>query len=168
MKLGAAHPSTTREENKTKTKDMSHTTIISEDIEEVLEVNLKEGNKKPPLLLSDPGAGKDYQVSKFCASQGMHLIDYRVTQKTPQDVRGFPMPNRETRKMEYMIDEDFDFIDEKPNCLFVNEMLNGSSRHSLRSCKLCWTDALVSSSFGKTPSLVLHPTVCQTRRGSNV
>ena len=105
---------------------MSHTKIVSEDMEEVLEVNLKEGNKKPPLFISDPGVGKDTQVGRFAANQGFHLIDYRVTQKTPQDVRGFPMPNRETKKMEYMIDEDFDFRDDKPNCLFINEMLNGA------------------------------------------
>lgn len=107
---------------------MSHPEITSNDIPAVLDRNLKAGNKKPPLLLAYYGLGKSMQGSKFAAANGMHYIDYRAAYKTFNDVRGFGVPNRESGKMEFLMDEDFDFVDDKPNCLHFEEILNASQQ----------------------------------------
>lgn len=107
---------------------MSHPEITSNDIPSVLERNLKAGNRKPPLLLAYYGLGKSMQGNKFAKNNGMHYIDYRAAYKTFNDVRGFGVPNRESGKMEFLIDEDFDFVDDKPNCLHFEEILNASQQ----------------------------------------
>lgn len=82
------------------------------------------GNSKPPLFLGTFGLGKSYQARAFAEKHGYHYIDYRLSQKTFNDVRGYGVPNRETGKMEFLMDEDLDFVDDKPNLLHYEEVLN--------------------------------------------
>lgn len=103
-----------------------HTEITTPDIPSVLERNMKAGNRKPPLLLAIYGIGKSEQGAKFAEKFDMHYIDYRAAYKTFNDVRGFGVPNREARKMEFLMDEDWDFADDKPNCLHLEELLNAT------------------------------------------
>lgn len=107
---------------------MSHPEVTTSDIPEILNRNMLAGNKKPPLLLAYYGLGKSMQGNKFAAANGMHYIDYRAAYKTFNDVRGFGVPNRESGKMEFLIDEDFDFHPDKRNCLHFEELLNASQQ----------------------------------------
>lgn len=82
------------------------------------------GNAKPPLFLGPVGVGKSSQARAFAEKHGYHYIDYRLSQKTFNDVRGFGVPNRKTGKMEFLMDEDLDFVDDKPNLFHCEELLN--------------------------------------------
>ena len=104
----------------------SHPEIVTNDIPSILNRNMLAGNRKPPLLLAFYGLGKSYQAAKFAVDQDMHYIDYRAPFKTFNDVRGYGIPNRETRKMEFLPDEDFDFVEGKRNLLHFEEVLNAA------------------------------------------
>lgn len=100
------------------------TEITTSDIVPVLTRNMLAGNRKPPLLLAVYGIGKSMQGRAFAKAQSMHYIDYRAAYKTFNDVRGYGVPNRESGKMEFLMDEDWDFAPDKPNCLHFEELLN--------------------------------------------
>jgi hypothetical protein len=103
----------------------NHTTITSSDIVPVLERSAKAGNRKPPLFLGWYGLAKSMMVKKFADDNGYHFIDFRVAYKTFNDVRGFPMPNRETGIMEWFPDEDWDFHPTKRNVICFDEIGQG-------------------------------------------
>jgi len=106
---------------------MSHPTITTNDIIEVLRRDLLAGNKKPPMLLAYYGIGKSMQTAKFASEYHMHYIDYRAAYKTFNDVRGYGIPDRESNTMRFLMDEDWDFATDKPNCLHLEELLNAST-----------------------------------------
>ena len=125
---------------------MKHPEITTSDIPSILLRNLKAGNKKPVLLLATYGLGKSHQAAAFAKSQGMHYIDYRAAYKTFNDVRGYGIPNRESKKMEFLPDEDFDFHPTKVNCLHFEELLlaNGAVQKPLMQITL-------DRKIGRTP-----------------
>ncbi len=99
-----------------------HTTIATNDITSVLERSAKAGNKKPPLFLGWYGLAKSLMVKRFCEQNDYHFIDFRAAYKTFNDVRGFPIPNRESGIMEWFPDEDWDFHSTKRNVLLFDEI----------------------------------------------
>ena len=99
-----------------------HTTIATDDIIPVLERSTKAGNKKPPLFLGWYGLAKSLMVKRFCEQNDYHFIDFRAAYKTFNDVRGFPIPNRETGIMEWFPDEDWDFHPTKRNVILFDEI----------------------------------------------
>lgn len=119
-------PNQTKLKMKNNTDTTSHPQITTNQIPQVLDRELRCGNKKPPLLLALYGLGKSYQAQKFASSNGMHYIDYRAAYKTFNDVRGFGVPEQESQKMVFYSDEDFDFATDKPNCLHFEEVLNAA------------------------------------------
>lgn len=46
-----------------------------------------------PLITSSPGVGKSSLVQKFAKDYKLKLIDFRLSQCTPEDLQGFPMRN---------------------------------------------------------------------------
>lgn len=77
------------------------------DIPDVLERSEKSGNRKPPLFLALPGVGKSQQHEAYAAATNRKFYDVRLGYYTPSDVRGFPVPNRDTHVMEFFVSEDF-------------------------------------------------------------
>lgn len=104
-----------------------HTPIITSDIAAVIERDIKVGNDKPPLFLALYGIGKSYQMQAVSKKMGYHYIDYRAPFKTFNDVRGFGVPNHESKKMEFYLDEDFALIEGQKNFIHFEELLNASS-----------------------------------------
>ena len=99
-----------------------HTTIATDDIISVLTRSAKAGNKKPPLFLGWYGLAKSLMVKRFCEQNDYHFIDFRAAYKTFNDVRGFPIPNRESGIMEWFPDEDWDFHPTKRNVILFDEI----------------------------------------------
>lgn len=99
-----------------------HVSITSDDIISVLERSVKAGNKKPPLFLGWYGLAKSLMVKKFADDNGFHFIDFRAAYKTFNDVRGFPIPNRDSGIMEWFPDEDWDFHPTKRNVILFDEI----------------------------------------------
>lgn len=106
---------------------MNHPEITTDQQQDVLTRNWKAGNRKPPLFLGIYGSGKSHGNTKWSEDNGFHFIDVRAPYMTFNDVRGFGVPNRETGKMEFFLSEDFDFVDDRPNYLFFDELLNASA-----------------------------------------
>lgn len=104
----------------------THTQIVPDDIIPVLERSTKAGNKKPPLFLGWYGMAKSLMIQKFCEQNDYHFIDFRIAYKTFNDVRGFPMPNRETGIMEWFPDEDWDWHPTKRNVILFDEIGQGA------------------------------------------
>ena len=101
--------------------------ITTSQIKEVLKRNIKAGSTKVPLFLGPFGLGKSHVANELSEELDLHYIDYRCAYKSFNDVRGYGVPNYETRTMEFLRDEDFDFHPTKQNLLNFDEVLQGNS-----------------------------------------
>lgn len=99
------------------------TEITTTDIGSALERNLLAGSSKVPLFLGLFGLGKSHQARDFSKKFGLHYIDYRCAYKTFNDVRGYGTPNFETRRMEFLRDEDLDIVGNARNFIHFEEVL---------------------------------------------
>ena len=57
--------------------------------------------KQPAFLWGPPGIGKSELVTQITNEMGGHMIDLRMGQLDPMDLRGIPVPNKETGQMEF-------------------------------------------------------------------
>ena len=63
---------------------------------------LKAFNHKRPLFLwGPPGIGKSEMVADIAAELGGYMIDLRLGQMEPTDIRGIPFYNKEIGKMDW-------------------------------------------------------------------
>ena len=51
--------------------------------------------KRPAFLWGPPGIGKSELVAEICNDMGGHMIDLRMAQMEPTDIRGIPFFNKE-------------------------------------------------------------------------
>src|SRR6266516_5490374 len=59
-------------------------------------------NKKTTTILwSPPGTGKSSLVKQVAKKLGIDLIDLRLPQLEPSDLRGIPVPNHETKRIDW-------------------------------------------------------------------
>jgi len=82
--------------------------------------------KRPVFLWGPPGIGKSEVVADITAELGGHMIDLRMAQMEPTDIRGIPYFNKENGKMDWAppIDlPDQELADQYPIIvLFLDEM----------------------------------------------
>lgn len=72
------------------------------------------------MLWGPPGVGKSSIVRQTAQELGVELIDLRLPQLEPPDLRGIPAPNRETKKAEWFYPE---FLPESgKGILFLDEI----------------------------------------------
>lgn len=78
-------------------------------------------NKKVACMIwGAPGVGKSSIVKQAAQELGVSLIDLRLPQLEPPDLRGIPAPNRESKKAEWFLPE---FLPESGNgILFLDEI----------------------------------------------
>ena len=57
--------------------------------------------KRPVFLWGPPGIGKSEVVESIATDLGGHMIDMRMAQMEPTDLRGIPFYNRDSGKMEW-------------------------------------------------------------------
>lgn len=57
--------------------------------------------KRPVFLWGPPGIGKSEVVAEITESLGGHMIDLRMAQMEPTDIRGIPYFNKEAGKMDW-------------------------------------------------------------------
>ena len=58
-------------------------------------------NKRPVFLWGPPGIGKSEVVADLTAELGGHMIDLRLGQMEPTDIRGIPFFNKNNEKMDW-------------------------------------------------------------------
>ena len=82
--------------------------------------------KRPVFLWGPPGIGKSEVVAEVTAELGGFMIDLRMAQMEPTDIRGIPFFNRDLNKMDWAppIDlPDEELASQYPIiCLFLDEM----------------------------------------------
>jgi len=88
---------------------------------------LKAFSKKRPLFLwGPPGIGKSELVAEIAAELGGHMIDLRLGQMEPTDIRGIPFYNKDSGKMDWAEPVDLptkEFASQYPIVvLFLDEM----------------------------------------------
>jgi hypothetical protein len=83
-------------------------------------------NKRPVFMWGPPGIGKSELVADLTAELGGHMIDLRLGQMEPTDIRGIPFFNKNNEKMDWAppIDlPDQEMADQYPIIvLFLDEM----------------------------------------------
>jgi hypothetical protein len=57
--------------------------------------------KRPAFLWGPPGIGKSELVAEICNDMGGHMIDLRMAQMEPTDIRGIPFFNKELGVMDW-------------------------------------------------------------------
>jgi len=82
--------------------------------------------KRPVFLWGPPGIGKSEVVSEITEELGGFMIDLRMAQMEPTDIRGIPFFNKEIGKMDWAPPVDLpdeEFASQYPIvCLFLDEM----------------------------------------------
>ena len=83
-------------------------------------------HKRPLFLWGPPGIGKSEVVADFTAELGGYMIDLRLGQMEPTDIRGIPFYNKELGKMDWAEPVDLpteEFAKDYPIVvLFLDEM----------------------------------------------
>src|SRR5690606_31535301 len=60
-------------------------------------------NRTPVMLWGAPGIGKSSVVHQVASELGRKVVDLRLAQLEPTDLRGVPMPNRDTMRAEWFL-----------------------------------------------------------------
>lgn len=63
------------------------------DLEQILEIGF--ATKIPMFLWGPPGIGKTSRVKSFAQKKGIPVVDLRLSQMSPVDLRGVPYPDKE-------------------------------------------------------------------------
>ena len=88
-----------------------HNRITASQLEKVLRMQLKTlvehpelTHVLPPLMVwGAPGLGKSSIIKGIADEMGIKFIDVRLAQREPVDVRGLPVPDRENKKVDWMV-----------------------------------------------------------------
>lgn len=95
-----------------------------------------------PMLTSSPGLGKSDIIRQIAKDQNLKVIDVRLAQSDPTDMNGFPFPNKDIGKAEYMPMDTFPIeSDPIPKnysgwLLFLDEMNSGNKATQAAAYKL--------------------------------
>ena len=62
--------------------------------------------QRPVFIWSAPGVGKSEIVAQLAKELKMQLVDKRLSQSDPSELKGYPWPNQETKTMVFMRDDE--------------------------------------------------------------
>jgi hypothetical protein len=88
-----------------------HNRISADQLEKVLRMQIKTlaehpeyAHILPPLMVwGAPGLGKSSIIRGVADEMGIQFIDVRLAQREPVDVRGLPVPDRENKKVDWLV-----------------------------------------------------------------
>lgn len=103
-------------------------TVTSKEARRAIKTCFKK--QRPVFIWGPPGIGKSEMVAGLCAEMGGHMIDVRLGQMEPTDIRGIPFYNKDVNKMDWA--PPIDLPDEELAAkypiivLFLDEMNSGA------------------------------------------
>ena len=86
--------------------------------------------KRPVFLWGPPGIGKSELVSEIAQELGGHMIDLRLGQMEPTDIRGIPFYNKDSGKMDWAEPVDLpteELADQYPVVVLFLDELNSAA-----------------------------------------
>ena len=100
--------------------------------------------KRPLFLWGPPGIGKSEVVAEVTEELGGHMIDLRMAQMEPTDIRGIPYFNRDINKMDWAAPVDLpdeELASQYPIVvLFLDEMNSASPAVQAAGYQLDYSD----------------------------
>lgn len=81
------------------------TEILRHQLEMLWEEPERAGEVAPLMLWGAPGVGKSSIVAGLCEDLGIELIDIRLAQRDPVDIRGLPVPGKDG--VDWMLSSDW-------------------------------------------------------------
>lgn len=80
------------------------------------------GIMAPCMIWGSPGCGKSSVVRSVCKDRGIDFIDVRLTQMEPCDIKGLPVPNRETNTMDWFVNGSWPRKADGKGIIFLDEL----------------------------------------------
>lgn len=107
-----------------------HNRCTPSEIERVLKMQLHELFKHPedafeipPVMIwGPPGAGKSSVIKQVAEDENIDLIDFRLSQVEPVDLRGLPVPNKEDKSVEWYVSGEFPRSKDSRGILLFDEI----------------------------------------------
>jgi hypothetical protein len=92
-----------------------HNKVFPKELYEIIKTNVKSlidnpesSSKIPPMFVwGGAGVGKSTIIRSVADDLGIGFIDFRLAQREPVDMRGLPVPNKETHTVEWYVTSDF-------------------------------------------------------------
>jgi hypothetical protein len=92
-----------------------HNKVSPKELYEIIKTNVKSlidnpesSSKIPPMFVwGGAGVGKSTIIRSVADDLGIGFIDFRLAQREPVDMRGLPVPNKETHTVEWYVTSDF-------------------------------------------------------------
>ena len=94
--------------------DMSNA-VSTEELRKLLKLQVQKlmsnpelAGKLPPLMVwGAPGIGKSSILRSVAEELGIGFIDVRLAQREPVDIRGLPVPDKETNSVKWFVSDDW-------------------------------------------------------------
>ena len=94
--------------------DMSNA-VSTEDLRKLLKLQVRKlmenpglARKLPPLMVwGAPGIGKSSIMRGVADELGIGFIDVRLAQREPVDIRGLPVPDKESRSVAWYVSDEW-------------------------------------------------------------
>lgn len=104
--------------------------VTTDELRAVIEMQLDalwadptKAKTLPPIFVhSSPGLGKSSIVRQICESRGIDLIDVRLAQMEAVDIRGLPVPNKEDKSVDWLVNSSWPRDPNGKGIIFLDEM----------------------------------------------
>ena len=105
-------------------------------IEMFVEMQLK--GLKPPscMVWGAPGIGKSDIIRKVGEEKGIEIVDVRLAQREPVDMRGLPVPNTEDKSVEWYTSSEWPRDPKSKGIIFFDELTAADRMNQAASYEL--------------------------------
>lgn len=79
-------------------------------------------NLPPIMIWSGPGIGKSSIVRSVATELGIDFIDVRLAQREPVDIRGLPVPDKETATVKWFVPDEWPRDPKSRGIIFFDEL----------------------------------------------
>lgn len=122
----------------------TNNTVDSGELEQILNVQLdaffkdsSNASKMPPLFIwGHPGIGKSTIVKHVCESRGIEFHDIRLCQIESVDIRGIPVPNKDTKQMDWYVNGSWPSDPAGKGIIFLDELSSADKSVQVASYEL--------------------------------
>lgn len=126
------------------------------ELRDALEEALEKNFNRTFFIWGPPAVGKSAVVKQACKKKGRHLIDDRLSQKDPTDVRGVLCPGPDG-KARWLITPEYDPLwnGETPTCLLFDEHNHAPDLLQKASYEISWDHSIGGMPFKKEVVVLL-------------